>query len=491
MKKIWEQKQHLIVAVLILAMSFALFLPAAVTVQADSDDVEFLMAQPISMGQTVMGVIDETGDVSENGTVQCYSFYLPSAGSVDIDITAYFEKYGMFLYDQDGETLYSSTDNNWTKSLGYVKDYYYLYLEQGNYYIKITSSNYSYRNSYTGTYDFSIDFESTDTTNRESDNSFAEANTISLGQSAKGQISINDDCDIYCFTMAASGCVEFDITSYMKYYCIILFDADGKQLWYADCNERNKNVGYRQDTYQIDLEQGSYYIQVNGYYSGSRNKSTGYYELSTGFESSNAMNQESDNSLETANRINLSTTYKGQIALNDDLDTYCIQISQSGTYRLAVTSYMKYYCVDIYRQNGERLWHTDCNEWNVNVGYRKDSHDITLTAGTYYIQINGYYSGNRNKSTGNYNFSLKKIGLKSIKLTEKSITVYKGYTHQLYYTLNPTSISTTLKWKSSNKRIASVDKNGLVTGKRKGVARITVTTKEGKKASCKVKVLNY
>ena len=241
------------------------------------------------------------------------------------------------------------------------------------------------------------------------------------------------------------------------------------------------------------MEQGSYYIQVMGTYRyNSSSYDTGYYKLFTGVENANATNRESDNSLETANAISLNKTYKGQIALNDDLDTYCIKITKSGTYRLAVTSHMKYYCVDIYRQNGTRLWYTDRNEWNENVGYRKDSYDITLTAGTYYIQMNGRYSSSStSKSTGTYSFNLKKLSLKSIKLTEKSITVYKGYTHQLYYTLNPTSISTTLKWKSSNKRIASVDKNGLVTGKRKGVARITVTTKEGKKASCKVKVLSY
>ena len=44
------------------------------------------------------------------------------------------------------------------------------------------------------------------------------------------------------------------------------------------------------------------------------------------------------------------------------------------------------------------------------------------------------------------------------------------------------------KWKSSNKGIVSVSKNGKIKAKKKGTAKITVFLKSGKKAVCKVKV---
>jgi uncharacterized protein YjdB len=44
------------------------------------------------------------------------------------------------------------------------------------------------------------------------------------------------------------------------------------------------------------------------------------------------------------------------------------------------------------------------------------------------------------------------------------------------------------KWSTSNKKIATVDKKGKITGKKAGTATITVTMKSGAKASCKVKV---
>ena len=46
------------------------------------------------------------------------------------------------------------------------------------------------------------------------------------------------------------------------------------------------------------------------------------------------------------------------------------------------------------------------------------------------------------------------------------------------------------KWKSSNKKIATVSKNGVVKAKKKGKVKITAYTASGKKITCKVKVVN-
>ncbi len=44
------------------------------------------------------------------------------------------------------------------------------------------------------------------------------------------------------------------------------------------------------------------------------------------------------------------------------------------------------------------------------------------------------------------------------------------------------------KWKTSNKKIASINKNGKLKAKKKGTVTVTAFTKSGKKAKCKVKV---
>lgn len=54
--------------------------------------------------------------------------------------------------------------------------------------------------------------------------------------------------------------------------------------------------------------------------------------------------------------------------------------------------------------------------------------------------------------------------------------------------LKPAKATETVKWKSSNKKVAVVDAYGFVTGKKKGKATITATTKSGRKVKCRITV---
>lgn len=75
----------------------------------------------------------------------------------------------------------------------------------------------------------------------------------------------------------------------------------------------------------------------------------------------------------------------------------------------------------------------------------------------------------------------------SIKLSKKTLTVNKGAYKQLKATITKNSTDK-ITWSSSNKKVATVDKNGVVVGVKKGTATITAKTSSGKKATCKVTV---
>lgn len=75
----------------------------------------------------------------------------------------------------------------------------------------------------------------------------------------------------------------------------------------------------------------------------------------------------------------------------------------------------------------------------------------------------------------------------SIKLSKKTLTVNKGAYKQLKATVTKNSTDK-ITWSSSNKKVATVDKNGVVVGVKKGTAIITAKTSSGKKATCKVTV---
>ena len=79
-------------------------------------------------------------------------------------------------------------------------------------------------------------------------------------------------------------------------------------------------------------------------------------------------------------------------------------------------------------------------------------------------------------------------GPTSIKLNKTSAYLGKKESVTLKYTLSAGSTST-VTWSSSNKNVATVS-GGKVTAKGAGTATITATTANGKKATCKVTVIN-
>ena len=70
----------------------------------------------------------------------------------------------------------------------------------------------------------------------------------------------------------------------------------------------------------------------------------------------------------------------------------------------------------------------------------------------------------------------------------KSKTLKKGSTVTLKAKLPKGTASYKMTWSSNNKKVATVTKNGQVKALKKGKAKITVKTFNGKKATCIIKV---
>lgn len=82
-----------------------------------------------------------------------------------------------------------------------------------------------------------------------------------------------------------------------------------------------------------------------------------------------------------------------------------------------------------------------------------------------------------------------KVSPKTVKVNKTSLSVTAGKTATLTATVSPSdSTDKTVKWKSSNIKIATVDSKGKITGKAKGTATITATVKGAKEVKIKVSV---
>lgn len=128
-----------------------------------------------------------------------------------------------------------------------------------------------------------------------------------------------------------------------------------------------------------------------------------------------------------------------------------------------------------------------------------DMSDVAISAGTKPVVSptidTGSNSGENSSSTTAKKTETKpaasKVKVIKVGLNYSTIYLTKGKSKTLKATVSPSNATKkSVKWSSSNKKIATVNAKGKVTGKKAGSAMITVKAKDGsgKKAICKVVV---
>lgn len=83
-----------------------------------------------------------------------------------------------------------------------------------------------------------------------------------------------------------------------------------------------------------------------------------------------------------------------------------------------------------------------------------------------------------------------KVTVSKLKLSQTKLTMKKGEAFTLSISATPISTTDKITWSSSNKKIATINKNGKIVAKKKGTVTITAKAASGKKVSCKVKITN-
>ena len=128
-----------------------------------------------------------------------------------------------------------------------------------------------------------------------------------------------------------------------------------------------------------------------------------------------------------------------------------------------------------------------------------DMSDVAISAGTKPVVSptidTGSNSGGNSSSTTARKTETKpaasKVKVIKVGLNYSTIYLTKGKSKTLKATVSPSNATNkSVKWSSSNKKIAAVNAKGKVTGKKAGTVTITVkaTDGSGKKATCKVVV---
>ena len=345
-------------------------------------------------GNTLAEATPITFNTQYNGTISVtnesdfYKITLPSSGYVTLNGTAYMQWIYINLYNANGVRL-SSYNPSWNSVTQQIAISYGYYLTGGTYYL-----DFDQNLSYTGEYTFLLGFvdsnESFPETDNGVNNTLDTASPINFGPEYLGQIAINDEKDFYKFTLPSSGRIQIDLTFPVEYVYLYLYDINGNQLWRSNPNW-NSTLREIRFSQSIDLILGTYYFAVSK--DGSR---YGNYKYSIGFTSAEESFTESkaNNQIQNADIINLNTSYKGQLALNDEKDFYKFSISEDEQVTLLLSTGMEYVYLELYNSEAARIknWNP---YWNTTSHRIDFSQDLSLTAGVYYICVlkNGSRSG--------------------------------------------------------------------------------------------------
>jgi len=227
---------------------------------------------------------------------------------------------------------------------------------------------------------------------------------VNLGEEYSGSITINNDSDLYRFTLPSSGTVKLSTTAHARSTNYYIYDQNGEEVWQSTSGEANRQTGLQVESNSIDLTMGTYYFNV------SKGLGTGSYEFKLGFSSADETFAESedgsDNSMSEANDVSFGVTYKGKIARNDEKDFYRFSLPSSGTVGISTTARMKRVDYYLFDESGEEVWCSTNGEANQQTGLQVEYNDVDLTSGAYYFCVCCDRRYGNDDYFGNYSFEL-------------------------------------------------------------------------------------
>ncbi|MBQ6844812.1 MAG: leucine-rich repeat domain-containing protein [Agathobacter sp.] len=329
------------------------------------------------------------GEIVTKDEDDYWKFTLNEAGCVSIEVKSYLKNFTCRFYDENLNQIKENGGKEANANVGYSTNTYTIHLKAGTYYFEINS----YWHDYTGRYELKGSFVNANETYKEpADDNFANAPTIGFNSTVNGQIAYNDAFDTYKIVLPKSGKLTYVMTSYLKAYATGIYNEAGYNVWKSEHNEWNAAVGKITNTHEIELVAGTYYIKVAGARWIDDHEYDGNYSFNLKFTDAQETYPETvdkqNNEFVSASQISIGQKVRGHIAVNDEKDIYKVQVSKKSRLSVDVTTYVDEYRIIISNSDGRELYDRE-GYWDKTLGYKTNTHEIDLEAGTYYITISG------------------------------------------------------------------------------------------------------
>ena len=351
------------------------------------------------------------GELSTSDEVDCYKFTLNKAGHIRIDFGKEYDSnadhgWDVRVYDKNWEVLKRDTFSCGNSKTDPSSN---LGLAAGTYYIKVSAKDNRYYYWTNKKYNLNVVYSEGNNWERESNNTFATANTVNTNTAYYGSISDGDstDYDYYRVSLANAGYIRIDFgkeydSNADHGWDVFLYNSDYEKMisWTFECGNSKT-----ESTPEYGLDKGNYYIFVRPRDDRYYNKTNVNYNIKVNYFTSTVWEKEPNDDLGNPNDINTNVTYYGATADRND-DCYRFVLKKNGPVSINFGK--------AYDENADHGWkitlyNSDREEITngvVSCGDTDSKSVITtdLSAATYYIRVapKGYWD----LSTVTYNIKV-------------------------------------------------------------------------------------
>ncbi|MFJ8260352.1 PPC domain-containing protein [Rummeliibacillus sp. NPDC094406] len=329
-----------------------------------------------------------TDNLNKVEKVRYYQFTTNEDGKVTINLSNLSgTKWKFSLLDQTGNTMSYEFTNYDSSATGFNS--LIMGLPKGTYFIKVES----YSNTLNKEYKLNVTTSPSPNYETENNDTLEKADPIEVSTTYTGLIhrSSYDKADYYSFSTSENGEVYINLSNLSgAKWKVTLLNSNGDKIDYSYTDNSSNANGFTK--FGSGLPAGSYYVKIENY-SNSYNKE---YNFEATFNANNYVETEPNNTLATANSIQLNYTYKGWfLQYMDSKDYYKIDITSKATYKVNISNITgSKRKLQLYDSNGKEINYIYSDSSNNATGYT--SFNQKLSKGTYYINVT-HNSGDRSK----------------------------------------------------------------------------------------------
>lgn len=366
----------------------------------------------------------QQGTITEEYDMRYYKITLPQAGYLTIDVRSLANGFQYRLLDENYNVFAQIDQVIWGASESEPKgESWSRWLEAGTYYMRVCK----YGSEAIGNFWLRASFRSAGNQEREPNQTYENPVALDFGKEIRGLLSVQDKNDYYALKVTKSQKYTLGLKCYFSGIRVRLMNSDLKELsndvvWNG--TEALPKV-YEKD---FDLTPGTYYIHLDVYSSSIYDK--GLYDLKVTPAKVSVSNL-------LLNKTSLQL-YKG--------DTASLQVTVSPT-----------------NATDKTVTWVSSNSSVASVDANGKIHG--KSAGTAIVKVSS------NDGSGITQSCEVVVKEKTLAVTEKNVTLYKGKSKTLKVTVSP---KVNVSFTSSNSKIASVSSKGKITAKKKGTCKIFV-----------------